>query len=127
VNGTVPGPYPGTIKLTERAWRHDSSDRTGVVLGYVGRSPGTVEIPDRHPGEEWKLVARPGEVMTDKDAATLAKSLGLADLEDHTDYDQVLADAKAAGALVTVVDPVKVGGRWRVGIKAVPAEGVDQL
>lgn len=71
--------------------------------GYVGRSP----------RGNFELIARRGQAI---DAETIAV-LGLSDLEDHTDYEAVLAEAEAAGAPVTAKRAdgsigVKVGGRW---------------
>jgi len=56
--------------------------------GYVGRSLVGNGV----------LVGRRGFVFSDEDVA----AWGLEDLKDHTDYDAVLAEAKAKGAPITV-------------------------
>lgn len=72
-----------------KSYVYRSLDRPGE--GYVGRAPrGSVE-----------LVARPGAVLTDE----AVQELGLSDLEDHTDYNRILAEAVEAGAPITVRIP----------------------
>ena len=56
------------------------------------------------------LIGRRGDIFTDEDL----EGLDLTDLEDHTDYESILAQAEAAGAPITVLDEngsvVSVGG-----------------
>jgi len=69
--------------------------------GYVGRAPSTSD-PDRgHPrirAMVWERICRAGGVLSDDQV----KELGLKDLYDHTDYEALLEEAKAAGAAVTI-------------------------
>ncbi len=58
--------------------------------GYVGR----------HPVGSLTKIANPGDEVPDEVVA----ELGLEDLADHTDYDAILAKAKADGAPITYRD-----------------------
>lgn len=57
--------------------------------GYVGRSLRGNAV----------LIGRKGDEFSDEDV----RSLGLSDLKDHTDYDKIMAEARASGAPITVL------------------------
>lgn len=65
----------------------DTEDDGTPKPSYVGRSP----------RGNFVRVGKPGQAFTDEQVA----DLGLDDLEDHTDYDALLAVAIEAGAPVT--------------------------
>ena len=78
--------------------------------GYVGRSfVGNGAV-----------IGRAGTVFSDE----AVEALGLTDLEDHTDYESILAEAEAAGAPITVLGKggsvVSVGGPDESDIVEIP-------
>ncbi len=78
--------------------------------GYVGRSLVGNGV----------LIGRRGDTFTDQDL----EGLGLEDLEDHTDYESILAQAEATGAPITVLaedgSVVSVGGPDESDIVEIP-------
>ena len=68
----------------DTVWRGPDGD------GYVGRRPPA----------GYTTIATKGQTLDDETVA----ELGLEDLEDHTDYDAIIATATKAGAPITVRD-----------------------